>query len=295
MASEDLRIGLDAVTVAYVFRNVTGQPVDTMVVFPLPDLDLSQGLTAPNWAFPAQQDDFLDFKLWVDDRPVAATLERRAIYQGRDVTSEVAAAGALGLAPWKPGGYDEQVKALPAAGLAALRRAGLIQPGEDDATPQWTLRTRYHWQQRFPAGATVRIRHRYRPFVGSALLGDVGAIDGRTVVGRRVGPADPAAGDRYCLDAGTRRTVADAQRRAPKDAMAFGAAEIEYVLTTARNWRGPIGRFHLTLDKGAPDNLISLCWDGLKKTGATTFESTVENFVPDRDIRLLIFVRAPRP
>jgi hypothetical protein len=223
-------------------------------------------------------------------------LERRAIYQGKDVTSAVAAANALGLAPWKPDGYDEQVKALSRAGLAALRRAGLVQPGEDDATPQWTLRTRYYWQQRFPAGAAVRIRHRYRPFVGSAVLGDVGALDGRTVVGRRVGlrvgPPDPAAGDRYCLDAETRRALAEAQRRTPKDAIAFSAAEIEYVLTTARNWRGPIGRFHLTLDKGAPDNLISVCRDGLKKTGATIFESTVENFVPGDDIHVLVLVRA---
>ncbi len=47
MVSEDLRIGLDEIRVAYVFRNVSAQPVETMVAFPLPELDLSRGLTEP--------------------------------------------------------------------------------------------------------------------------------------------------------------------------------------------------------------------------------------------------------
>ena len=55
--------------------------------------------------------------------------------------------------------------------------------------------------------------------------------------------------------------------------------------------RGPIGRFRLTLDKVAPANILSLCWDGLSKTGPTTFESVKQDFLPDCDIRLLVFVK----
>jgi len=73
----------------------------------------------------------------------------------------------------------------------------------------------------------------------------------------------------------------------------YGPTELEYILTTARNWRGPIGRFHLTLDKGKPDNLLSLCWNGLTKTSPTTFEATITNFVPDHDIRLLVLDHRP--
>ena len=292
MLSEDLRIGLDAIQVSYVFRNVTDHPVDTLVVFPLPDLDLSRGLTAPNWGFPADGSDFLGFTLWVDGRPVVAHLERRAFFQGREVTRELAEAGALDLAPWRPGGYDEQVKAIPAAALERLRRDGLIQPGEDENTPQWVLQTRYHWRQIFPPGVDVQVRHAYRPFVGNAIIGKATEVDGRTVVGRRIGDETGGETDRYCLDARTRRALAAVESRTPADTMAYSAAEIEYILTTARNWRGPIGRFRLTLDKGEPDNILSLCWSGLKKVGPTTFESVIEDFVPDRDIRLLIFVRA---
>ena len=140
------------------------------------------------------------------------------------------------------------------------------------------------------------MRHVYRPFVGLALVERASAVDGRGPVGRMVG-ADgaPAAGqgacDRYCLDDRTRRGLAAAEAREPANPMPLMAAEVEYVLTTARNWRGPIGRFRLTLDKGAPANILSLCWDGLSKTGPTTFESVKQDFLPDRDIRLLVFVK----
>ncbi|WP_042704701.1 DUF4424 family protein [Azospirillum sp. B506] len=299
MRSEDLWIGLEEIRVSYVFRNVSDRPVETLVAFPLPDLDLSQGLTAPAWNFPKQGDDFLDFRLWIDDRPVQPSLERRAIFQGRDVTAAVKAAGALALTPWAPGAYDDDARKLDPAALARLRDAGLIRNGEDDNTPQWTLRTRYFWTQSFPPGRDVRVRHVYRTFLGSALIDDVREIDGRGVVGRLVGEtdgkADGVVGDRYCLDGAARRTLAAAQAKHPPPAMPFGAAEIEYILTTARNWRGPIGRFHLTLDKGAANNILSLCWNGLTKTGPTTFESTIDGFVPDRDIRLLVFVRSELP
>ena len=65
--------------------------------------------------------------------------------------------------------------------------------------------------------------------------------------------------------------------------------QTDFVLKTANNWKGPIGHFQLSLDKLKPDNVLSLCWGGdLKKTGPTTFESTRENFAPERDIRLLV-------
>lgn len=292
MVSEDLRIGLDEIRVSYVFRNTGSQPIDTLVVFPLPDLDLSKGTTAPNWNFPRQEADFLGFRLWVDGRPLSPQLERRAFHQGREVTRELEAAGALALSPMAPGSYDDQVKAIPAATLARLRNSGLIQEGEDDNTPQWVLRTRYHWRQTFPPGVDVRVQHAYHPFAGSALIGKAAEIDGRRVVGRFVGDEKDTVGDRYCLDAGTRRALAVAEKGNTKSESPFTAWEVEYIVTTARNWRGPIGRFHLTLDKGAPQNILSLCWNGLKKTGPTTFESTIENFVPENDIRLLFFVRS---
>jgi hypothetical protein len=285
MQSEDLYISPTQIRIDYDFHSVADHPVTTLVVFPLPDLDLSQGLTAPNWAFPADRSNFLDFQVSVDGSPITARLERRAFFKGKDVTREVSAEGALEMAPWLPGAYERQASALPAAALAQLRRDGLIAAGEDPDTPQWHLRTRYFWTQTFPPGADVRMHQTYRPFVGTALIGHVADVSGRKVVGRLVGRDAPTA-DRYCVDPATRRVLAAAQKR---QALAGQVAELEYILTTATNWLGPIGRFHLTIDKGKPANIVSLCWPGLRKTGPTTFEWTGTNFVPRRDIALLIF------
>ena len=65
---------------------------------------------------------------------------------------------------------------------------------------------------------------------------------------------------------------------------------------TGNNWKGPIGRFHLTIDKLKADNILSMCWDGdLRKTGATTFEAERTNFAPPRDIKLLVLSGSPPP
>jgi hypothetical protein len=60
------------------------------------------------------------------------------------------------------------------------------------------------------------------------------------------------------------------------------------VLRTANSWAGPIGKFRLTLDKGAAENVISLCADGLKKTGPTTFVMEKANFTPTSDLEILL-------
>jgi hypothetical protein len=102
----------------------------------------------------------------------------------------------------------------------------------------------------------------------------------------------------FCFDAGTRaeieKQLAVSKKANHQDGALLLAFTTDYVLTTGNNWKGPIGHFHLTLDKAKPDNVLSLCWDGdLRKTGATTFEATRENFSPGRDIHLLVLQQHP--
>lgn len=167
-----------------------------------------------------------------------------------------------------------------------MRRDGLIAAGEDPDTPQWHLRTRYFWTQTFPAGAGVHMHQTYRPFVGKALISNVANVSGRKVVGRLVGGGDASPADRYCIDSATRQVLSTAQKRKTLEGE---VAELEYILTTAKNWLGPIGQFHLIIDKGKPTNVVSLCWQGLHKTGSTTYEWAGTNFVPSSNIALLIF------
>jgi hypothetical protein len=317
MVSERLEIGLDQIRVDYVFRNVTDKPVATVLAFPMPDIDLAVAPTAANYLFPARSDNFLGFTVAVDGKPVTPSLERRAFFKGNEVTARLAAARLLEFPPWNMPEDLSKNTSIAAGTLNELRRDGLIGQVEDSANaPLWTLMTKYYWEQTFPPGADVRVHHEYSPFVGDALIAKPSEINGKSYVGRHIEIIDGKTyiggrhyemidgkpveyldnrhkvEDRYCIDQPTRKAIARAESSVrPQDA--FVALEIEYILMTGNNWRGPIGRFTLVIDKGKPENIVSLCIDSpIHKTGPTTFESTVTNFVPKRDINLLFIARS---
>ena len=150
--------------------------------------------------------------------------------------------------------------------------------------PQWSVILRYHWTQTFPAGAVVKISHEYENRSGGGIFSWSAPARGlhadacRPVLHRRrhltragQGAGPPAEADGQVYSVGTSWNMA-------------------YVLRTANSWAGPIRRFKLTLDKGAPENIISLCAEGIKKTGPTTFVMEKTDFVPDRDLEILIAV-----
>jgi hypothetical protein len=138
----------------------------------------------------------------------------------------------------------------------------------------------YYWTQKFPAGRSIVVEHSYTPALWQSFAPE----------------PSPEATARYCIDVGTRKSIA-AVARADRSRLYF-ANGLHYILKTARNWSGPIGDFHLTIDKGDTRNVVSLCGDGLKKTGPTRFELRKKEFVPDRDLAVLVVTsreRAPGP
>src|SRR5205085_52934 len=126
-------------------------------------------------------------------------------------------------------------------------------------------------------------KHSYQPVTGQSFFGQESLGD------KDEGPSNRKA---FCIDAATRKVIEARIAKLDKSGVNgayLEAYQTEFVLKTANNWKGPIGRFRLTLDKLKPENVLSLCWDGdLKKTGATTFEGTREDFAPTRDIKLLV-------
>ncbi len=285
MAAEDLTISPNAVRIRFEFVNPTAKDVQTVVAFPLPDID-----TATFWgsAIGTVADDpqnFVNFKAVVDGKPVALSVEQRAFFKGKDVTALIVAAGAP-INPVTDEGYlkleklarDKQ-KALIAAGVAE-------GDGASEFVPQWTVRTRFYWTQKFPAKQTVVIEHSYQPVTGQFFFST--EYQKRT---EKVGGID------YCFDEPTwaaLKAMSGATTQTNPDSGGYlNGYQTDYILRTANNWQGPIGRFHLTLDKLKPDNILTLCWDGaLKKTGPTTFEFTAVNFAPARDLHLLVLESA---
>jgi hypothetical protein len=266
---EQLFISEREIRVAYDFVNESDEDVVTEVAFPVPP-----------YAFQEDEESFgvhafETFKAWADDRELAVDVEARALVGRADVTAllekhgiDVASFGRADRRLARKGelGVHSQVRALPAAERQALLAAGAV---DEDGAPAWTVRLTYHWLQRFPARAQTRIRHAYRPVAGieQALQ--------RTHL------------DEACADRGLRRTL----ERAVGVHLAAVPTWVDYVLTTAKTWKGPIRELELVVER--PEHaLLSLCWDGkFEKIGPATFRSRVLDFVPRRELRVFFFVR----
>jgi hypothetical protein len=187
MASEDLYISPSEVRVAYVFRNRTEEDVDTIVAFPMPDMEATPfaNISVPN----ETSDNFLGFSVEVEGRAITPELEQRAFSGGLDVTQELKTHG-IALFPYAQG-MSERLVALPPEVRADWRARGMIVDDSYDAgqgmieslAPTWTLKSTYWWRMTFPAGAEIDVRHRYTPSVGGAGV-RAGRQDRRSATGR---------------------------------------------------------------------------------------------------------------
>ena len=293
MKAEDLYISAKQVRVHYRFANTSAHDVTVTVAFPMPDIT-TEGYDDV-LAIPTQNPtNFLDFHTTVDGKPVTAQLERKAIKNGTDYSALLRGLG-VPLAPHLA--FTNQVlDKLPQARKDQLVKLGLAVVDEYDNTGKgmvkhldatWTLKTTFFWSQTFPAGREVVVEHRYKPAVGESA---------GTEWGSTFWPKDPGyakARAHYCVDDDFVRTIEHA--RGGKDVGApFNEERIEYILTTGGNWKSPIGDFHMTIDKGEPANLVSFCGEGVVKTGPTTFEVHHANYMPTREVSVLILKPLPK-
>lgn len=272
---EDLRIGVESIAIRYVFLNTGATDITTTVAFPLPEIDLAELSEVPIDIPSDDPVNFVDFTVRVDGRPVTPDLDLRALFKGQDVTAELRARG-LKLLFFDPDFYPALNRLGPVEKQDMTARGMAIFDDYEAVYPQWRVRTIFHWRQTFPAGRTVVIEHSYKPVVGQFF------------VSRYSLESDELA--RFCVDDGTRRAIAkrikDRSTTADQEGLLIGRA-VDYILTTGNNWRGPIGSFTLTIDKSDPKRLLSLCADGIEKTGPTTFVLRRKDYVPDADLHLL--------
>jgi hypothetical protein len=301
MEEEKLFIGIDRIAVDYVFRNLTDQDVTGEVIFPMPPVHVGHVIESP-WNLPEDPDreNLVNFTATVAGQPVAVNIDRIAVIEpqteaywfpsalqydtpGRDVTADLERLGLpLSLSADRISGA---LLALDEAQRAEVTALGLAEYYEDaQATyvfPMWSVVLRYHWTQTFSAGQTLAISHTY---------------ENRSPGGLFTWSHPPEdyqqeIADLYCIDEGTSKGLAKALAQPPLDGVVYSMGmswNIAYILRTANSWAGPIKRFTLTIDKGDPGNIVSLCADGIKKTGPTTFVMEKTDFVPDRDLHILV-------
>lgn len=303
MESEDLFISLDRIKVDYVFRNTSTSDVTGEVIFPLPPISLGQMWNMDfNLPDDPNQPNLLNFTVTVDGQSVTPTIDRVAVLAGdwwdaapgaeaydtpgKDVTQQLASFGIplaldydsvnaalLALTP------DQQAQ-MQSAGLADFYRADESSPVE--ALPQWSVVIRYHWTQTFPASQALSVSHSYDNRSPGGLFGWSHPVTEEYNLKTQA---------QYCIDDSTSRALVKRLTVTEADGTSYvmGTAHfIDYVLRTANSWAGPIGTFRLTVDKGAKENVLSLCAEGLEKTGPTTFVMEKTDYTPKDDLRILI-------
>ncbi|MDD2463928.1 MAG: DUF4424 family protein [Desulfobulbus sp.] len=300
MVREDLFISTHNVEVRYLFHNNGPQPVEGEVIFPLPPISLND-LNNAGYALDEKQmrsPNPVNFTAKVNDLSIPVRTDRRAVIEppydqrkqakdrydtpGKDVTEIL---GEFGI----PLSLDvEEVNAflngLDAPTQKRLKQLGLVELYAESApTPLWSVILRYHWPQRFPAGKDMLIEHSYDP-------APPGGIFTWPAQEKELAPYQQELIRDYCIDPATRQGIVKRLYPPGRGEMAGTgmAVFVDYVLTTANTWKGPIGTFHLSIDKGKTSNILSLCIDGIRKTGPTRFEVVRENFIPQNDLRLLI-------
>lgn len=287
MLSEDLYVSKPQIRVKYEFRNDGKAPVKTLVAFPMPPLNMADA-QEHDIGWPSDnQDNPIKFKVVVDGKPVVPRLERKAFVGDLDVTAKLTAAGVPVMYPF--GDFWNRLTKVKKADIDKLAKAGVVNVDGGEVRPQWTLKHTYFWDQTFAPGQIVTVAHEYAPIVGGSFWG-----------GETFSTVERLNNDEYmrdfCIDQSTLsaidRKIAALPSEDGQPTTMLSYLDIRYVLKTGRNWKGTIGKFKLTIDKGAAGNVVSFCADGVKKTGPTTFVVEKTNWEPDRDLAVLI-VQAP--
>jgi hypothetical protein len=238
----------------------------------------------------------LAFATTVNGKPVKTQVEQHVFAAGIDRTQLLTGLG-IPLAPHLAA-TNQALDRLPRDKWDELIRLGLGEIEQYDIgkgmmkhlSARWSLRTTFYWEQTFPAKAETVVEHRYRPSVGGSV---------QTSLGSPSSVKEAWYDDykrKYCLDSDFFASV-ERLRKAAKSEFGppYSEQRIDYILRTGANWSGPIGQFHLTVDKGESGSLVSFCGQGIKKTSDTKFEMTKTDFSPDGDLAVLILRKMPAP
>lgn len=290
MVSEDLTISTHAVRVDYVFRN-DADDLTAIIGFPLPEISGSALWIEPVNLPSKDAINFMQFKVLVNGRPITPQAEVRAyLDNGTEITSRIRSLGLpVSVVAGVEGNreFTSAVDGLPAKVRSDIAKE-LLVVGDDyrdpvtremrDAYwPNWNTRIQFFWRQRFPAHRNIKVRHTYRPIVGGSYI--TNDNDGSLSV------------QPYCGGSSALAAIKKVKERLPaaRDVeIQLWERRVQYILTTANNWNGPIRRFHLSVVADSPEDIVLTCMQGLQRVGPTRYELARTNFRPDKDLDLLI-------
>jgi hypothetical protein len=282
MVSEVLEISALNIKVTYRFLNTSSQDIKTAVAFPMPAFDLMGIVGSGGKSSPLES-----FRNFVDGQPVSVKKRRVYLINNVDVSDKLRKIGLSEEQIFDPNfrctDYAGDSDILPDCTLTKEQVAAISKQKLLGGAIQETA----YWEQVFPAGKEIEVVHQYKPYVGH------GANHGTTFNDYRDAKLKFADA---CLDDGAfrilRRGAPDADWASGRDDAFLYYLDIEYILGTGRNWKGPIKDFKLILKKRAPEDVVSLCFPGHpKKTSPITIEFSQTNFVPQDKLVVYFFER----
>ncbi len=280
MASEVLSVSAKRINVRYQFRNESAKDIDAVVAFPMPAFHWNPGVAA--WDSNVGPID--SFAVKVDGRPVTPQVEKKALTSKGDITADLRNAGLTNTQIFRSfGDMTMDGPLLPTVLAKKLSQLGAFQMNG----PIWEVAETAYWQQTFPSKQDIEVEHSYKPLRGSSYsyytFHNDYAVDNPLLPGDRNEPV--------CLDEGSRSAVIKriSALSTPSDKVIMVTLdEVEYILGTGRNWKGPISDFTLDIIKATPDQIVSLCFPGkATRVDDLTLRFQHKNFVPPD--RLLVY------
>jgi hypothetical protein len=266
MEKERLSISKGLVVVEYEFRNTSTQPVISEVAFPIPPVKYVIDDTGGDR-------DFADFKAWIDGKPIQVKKEVRAFVGDREVTADLKEAGiTIEKFGYFHTGDENEITALKLSEREKLARIGALQaPTKEkvsfEYSPKYEVHLKYHWQQEFPPGKVVNVRHEYRPVKGFSYVELQSFLE-----------EFPDS----CI---SKQGFEEVSERGKRTMVLMGAEWVSYILTTANTWQAPINDFLLTVSAN-PGEVVSFCWDGKIEKVGSTFKAQKSDFVPEKELKI---------
>jgi hypothetical protein len=294
MAKEKLTISTKRITVEYEFFNESDQDITTEVAFPIPAYEMTMSAGGIR--------EFSDFRLWVEGTERKYKIHAKAMLESKDYSTLLQKYGidvaSLGHFEDKEEPLSRDFRKLAKPVQEHLIKAGLF--GRETQFPNWSVEKTYYWPQTFPAHKILHVRHEYEPGIGFKM------VQKDDLANAQAHPAlrhikTPATGyppeDQFareiqnaCIDTGLNKAIAKLVAEREYVLMAW----VDYILTTANNWKTPIKTFELIVEKDSrqdyPTRFVSFCWDGkVEHLGQNEFKVTATDFVPKADLHVAFF------
>lgn len=288
VAAETVSITMETVDFRYELLNKSDRQANVDITIRLPQLDASD----PDITYAIPSNDPVNYngsQLLIDGVAAVPAFRQVAVLENKDVTRRLRDAH---IPPLVSQQDDVQgiLAGLSPVLLKTLIEDGLLSPngsrpdGQVLLKPTWSVKTSAVRHQRIEGGQRVTAELHAMNSLGTSqdtILRKVlrENVDLRPEVDRYM--AD------YCVEGDFLRGI-DKQSGTDDNAAGLQERRIEIVLPAPSGRDGPVASFHLAIDKGKPDNLITTCMDNLKKTTATRFEVDATEFPLPRRVRVLV-------